>query len=279
MMLYSSAWSPFGKRRRRWFQVVCSRYRGFNSSRVGSRVRRWPVANPTMKYTRPLIISTHEKKRCQRWLAARSRELGGVRKPEMKPVVIHRCEPILSHPADVPSVRVSAPTSKTAPLVSYPVSPRYSAGKALNICSPLTSNKDIASAIIQCVSRATRLWRTTTLGSAPPGAIADRCDPEFACAASQSLRTGSLCIEFECIEPMYRASLCGRNGYFESRSDRHARLLRHFGTNTVVCHEVADRTESRSCRSLRRSRYGIPHIRPQAVPRRSCCTAMGDARR
>src|SRR5215472_5879587 len=79
-MLYSSAWSPFGKRRRRWFQVVCSRCRGFNSSRVGSSIRRWPVASPTMKYTRPLIISTHEKKRCQRWLAVRSRELGGRQK-------------------------------------------------------------------------------------------------------------------------------------------------------------------------------------------------------
>src|SRR5262249_47784716 len=122
---------------------------GLNAARVGGRVGRWRVAGPKMKYTRPLTISTHEKKRCQRWLAVRSRELGGVRKPEMKPVVTHRCEPILSHPADVSSVRVSAPISNIAPLVSYPVSPRYSAGKALSICRPLTSNKDTASAFIQ----------------------------------------------------------------------------------------------------------------------------------
>src|SRR5215469_8205920 len=205
-MLYSSACSPFGNRRRRWFQVVCSRCRGFNSSRVGSRVPRWPVASPTTKYTRPLIISTHEKKWCQRWLAVRSRELGGVKRPEMKPVVIHRCEPILSHPADVPSVSVSAPISNTAPLVPYPLSPRYSAGKALNICRPVTSNKDAVSALIQCVSRTTSLWRRTTLVSPPLGAIADRYDTQFACAASESLRTESFCIEFVSIEPMCRAS-------------------------------------------------------------------------
>jgi len=33
---------------------------------VGSRVLRWPVASPTRKYTSPLIISSHEEKRCQR---------------------------------------------------------------------------------------------------------------------------------------------------------------------------------------------------------------------
>jgi hypothetical protein len=37
------------------------------------------------------------------------------------------------------------------------LSPRYSAVKALNICRPLMSDPEIASALIQCVGRVTRL--------------------------------------------------------------------------------------------------------------------------
>jgi hypothetical protein len=65
-----------------------------------------------------LIISTQAKRRGQRRPASRSRRPGGS---------------------------------------SASLSPRYSAVNALNICRPLMSDPEIASALIQCVGRVTRL--------------------------------------------------------------------------------------------------------------------------
>src|ERR1700751_3782804 len=49
--------------------------------------------------------------------------------------------------------------------------------------------------------------------------------------------------------------------------------------NPLACHEVTDRTESRSCLWRRQWRCGIRHIRSQAFPRRSSRMALDGAQK